>query len=479
MGENVHAALGYWQAGRAEEAYRLAKSALLASMFMGISPGNVGTMNYLDVYRRESQRDFADGGGMLARAVVEGLFGVRPDLLAGELCVAPGFPPNWDRASMRHPNVSVVWRRSGGTETFTIESRFAKPLELRMQLAARSDNAAVTVDGRPVQWQWLDRSVPKPRIEIRCRLDLKAEITVAWTGTAFPTEAQAVGQDRPHPPTAKGAAASGDAARTEGESNTGLTTAQAFGTDWSSPMPGSAGFETVDLAPFFNDRVTDIFRHEYRSPRSPDCSLAIPKQGIGGWAGEVNATAVIDDSGLRAAAGANRGRIVLPNGVPFATPGPGDAPNVVFTSQWDNFPCCAIVPLSGRARHLYLLMAGSTNWMQSRLDNGEVVATYADGTSERLALNNPVNWWPIDQDYFIDDYQFRRPGAIPPRVDLKTGRVRLLDPVAFKGQGRKVPGGAATVLDLPLDPAKELRSLTVRTLANEVVIGLMGLTLAR
>jgi hypothetical protein len=64
-------------------------------------------------------------------------------------------------------------------------------------------------------------------------------------------------------------------------------------------------------------------------------------------------------------------------------------------------------------------------------------------------------------------------------VDLKTGRVRLLDPVAFKGQGRKVPGGAATVLDLPLDPAKELRSLTVRTLANEVVIGLMGLTLAR
>jgi hypothetical protein len=64
-------------------------------------------------------------------------------------------------------------------------------------------------------------------------------------------------------------------------------------------------------------------------------------------------------------------------------------------------------------------------------------------------------------------------------VDLKTGRVRLLDESEFKGQGRKIPGGAATVLDLPLDPAKELRSLTVRTLANEVVIGLMGLTLAR
>jgi hypothetical protein len=64
-------------------------------------------------------------------------------------------------------------------------------------------------------------------------------------------------------------------------------------------------------------------------------------------------------------------------------------------------------------------------------------------------------------------------------VDLETGKVRLLDEAEFKGQGRKIPGGAATVLDLPLDPAKELRSLTVRTLANEVVIGLMGVTLAR
>jgi hypothetical protein len=64
-------------------------------------------------------------------------------------------------------------------------------------------------------------------------------------------------------------------------------------------------------------------------------------------------------------------------------------------------------------------------------------------------------------------------------VDLKTGRVRVLDAAEFKGRGRRIPGGAATVLDLPLDPAKELRALTVRTLANEVVIGLMAATLER
>jgi hypothetical protein len=237
-------------------------------------------------------------------------------------------------------------------------------------------------------------------------------------------------------------------------------------------------FKTVDLTPFFNDRVTDIFRPgKYRSPRSPYVSLAIPSQGIGAWAGHVNAAATIDDGGLRRAADLHGGRFLLPDGLPFATTGDGTAPNVLFTSQWDNYPSRATIPLQGRARHVYLLMAGSTNHMQSRFDNGEVVVAYKDGSRVRLALNNPGNWWPIDQDYFIDDFQFRRLEPMPPRIDLATGLVRVSSVAAFKGRGGAVPGGAATVLDLPLDPAKELRSMSVAALANEVVIGLMAITL--
>jgi hypothetical protein len=238
--------------------------------------------------------------------------------------------------------------------------------------------------------------------------------------------------------------------------------------------------EVIDLNSRFNDRVTAIFQKgKYLSPRSPFVSLALPSQGIGYWAGHVNATAEIDDTGLRAAAAANGGKLSLPNGVTFATPGPGDAQNILFTSQWDNYPREATVPLTGKARQLHLLMAGSTNAMQSRLDNGEVVVTYTDGTTSRLALRNPETWWPIEQDYFTDDYQFRLDGPLPTRVDLKTGAVRVLDRETFKGQGRTIPGGAATVLQLDLDPAKELQSLTLRTLANDVVIGLMAATLAR
>ena len=455
MGENLHTALGYWQAGRPDDAFRLTKSALLASMFMGICPGNVGSMDYLDVYRRESQRDFADGGGVMSRALIEGLFGVKPDALAGELLIRPGFPADWDRASLRHPDINFSFRREGLTEIYTVESKFAKPMALRFELPAHYEHlAGATVNGQPAAWQQREPVAGHPVITLTSTAAAKYEIKLHWSGTPLmpPQPPVSVPADQP--------------------------SVQA--TDWTARLPAASLCEPIDLAPFFNDRLTEIFRPgKYRSPRSPFVSLAIPAQGIGAWAGHVNATAEIDDTGLRAIAGANGGRFILPNGVPFSTPGPGDAKNVVFTSQWDNYPREATIPLSGRSAHAYLLMAGSTNHMQSRLDNGEVIVTYRDGTTARLALHNPTNWWPIDQDYFIDDFQFRRPEPIPPRVDLKTGKVRLLDVTTFKGQGRAVPGGAATVLNLPLDPAKELQSLTVRTLANEVVIGLMSLTLER
>jgi hypothetical protein len=474
MAEIVHTALGYWQAGRPAEAFRLTKGALLASMYMGLCPGDIGTMDYLDVYRREAQRDFADGGGMLSRALIEGLFGVKPDALAGELTIAPGFPGQWDHAALRHPNLVFAFRREGLVDTFLIEPKFGAPQKLRLQVAAQRDRVArITLNGRPASWHGIEDSVGAPRIEVTGKTAARYEIVIAWAGRPLGAPPVAAGATfsrarqgqmswwQPGPTAAPPRPATGPA------------------TDWHARLPATRELDTVSLATWFNDRVTQIFRNEYRSPRSPFVSLALPKQGIGGWAGSFRAQPEIDDAGLRTAAAAHDGRLWLPNGVLFATPGPGGAKNIIFTSQWDNYPREVTVPLSGRAQHVYLLMAGSTNWMQSRLDNGEVVVKYRDGGSERLALSNPVNWWPIDQDYFIDDYAFARPESIPPRVDLRTGEVRILELDAFKGKGRSVPGGAATVLDLPLRPEEELQSLTVRTLANDVVVGLMAVTLAR
>jgi hypothetical protein len=450
MAESLSAALGFWQAGRPEEAWRVTKGSIVASMYMGICPGNVGTLSYLDVYRRESQRDFGDGAGAMARAIVEGLFGVRPDALSGELCLSPGFPAAWDHARLVHPDLSFSFRRSGARDTFVVEPSFAFPQRLRLSLAmGRAGVAAVEVNHRPADWRLVSGSAGRPRVEILAPAAPRTEITVTWSGEARAPE--------PEPPPAEAARPAADESATR--------------------APGE--LEAVDLAPFFNDRVTRIFRNEYRSPRSPFVSLALPKQGIGGWAGDWNATADIDDRGLRAAAARNGGWLVLPNGVRFLTPAAAGARNIIFTSRWENYPAEATVPLHGHSGRVYLLMAGSTGPMQSRTENGEVVVAYRDGASDTLALVNPQTWWPIEQDYFTDAYQFRIPGALPTRVNLATGEVRVLDAAHFSGTGGRIAGGAATVLSLPLSSGRELRSITVRALANDVVIGLMAATLER
>ncbi len=466
MGEAVHAALGFWQAGRADDAWRIAKGSLLAAMFMGISPGNVGSMSYLDVYRRESQRDFADGSGVLSRAIVEGLFGLRPDALAGELRFEPGWPAEWEHAVLRHPDFTVSLKRDGETDSYVVEQRFSKPQMLRLRLVVRRDQiAAVTVDGVAGPWHVIENTVGAPRIDVLAPAAGRHEIAVRWAGESIRPRGELKftrvqqGQMRWW---------AGPSAATKVVQ---IQNAQFVGEP--------SGFTPVDLTSSFNDRVTQIFKNEYRSPRSPFVSLALPKQGIGGWAGGVNAAAEIDDSGLRAVAAKNGGKIVLPMGEPLATPGAANVKNVLFVSQWDNYPREATMPLKGKSSRVVLLMAGSTNPMQSRIDNGELIVAYTDGTMARLALANPETWWPIEQDYFIDDFQFRDDAALPVRVDLKTGNLRVLKRETFKGTGRKIPGGAATVLELPLNPTKELKSLTVRALANDVVIGLMAATLVR
>ncbi|MGC3959503.1 MAG: DUF4450 domain-containing protein [Verrucomicrobiota bacterium] len=455
MAEAMHTALAYWQANRPDGAFPLFKGAALDSMFLGLCPGNVGMCTYFDTYRRESQRDFADGIGATSRALIEGLFGMKPDALAGELTIRPGFPAEWEHASIEHPDLNFSFRRDGQNEVFIVEQKFSKPMTLRLQPAASHETfAGATADGEPISWRLDASSAGQPRVEIKLPAAVKHEIVITWSGhrRTQPQQSVAVNERK-------------------------FANAKATSFDWNKKISPTK-LETIDLSTHFNARVSQIFSNEYRVPRSPFASLATPKQGIGSWCHPFDHFAV-DDSGLRAAAATNRGNFPLPNGVSFATPTETAAPNILFTSQWTNYPTEATVPLVGKARHAYLLMAGSTSHMQSRFDNGEVIVSYTDGSTERLALHNPTTWWPIDQDYFIDDFAFRRPEAIPPRVDLKTGRVRILDAETFKGRGEKIPGGAATVLNLQLNPAKELKSLTTRALANEVVIGLMSVTLER
>lgn len=562
-------------------------------MYLGASPGNFQQLSFYDAVRGELYRDFADPIGMSARTLVEGLFGITPDLFKGTLTIKPGLPADWKYASLKVPDIQFDFKKVGAADHYTIATSLPKPTDLLLQLRARTTQIrSVTVNGKPVRWQVLASAVGEPVIQVNAGKQKRYAISVTWAdvapeataaeltciaGNAYthsfknakilnikdpqgiltiesikgkqfnfsvrPLEgkhtafvqlqqgaltwwqplniaihanALAVRFDKEQPenelrfsiynygaPTQakiqvnpeldvaynliqplKGAQASEElivAAKylVPGSNHIRLTydgkVTDTTIINWrlTNANPG----KPVEMNNYFNDEVGHIFTNQYLSPRPKSVTLQLPTQGIGNWCYPLT-TAEIDDSGLRKAAG-DKNLFDLAQKISFSTPG-GAGKNIAFTSQWDNYPRSVKIPLSGSASHAYLLMAGSTNPMQSRMINGEVIVHYTDGSSAVLPLRNPQNWWPIEQDY-DDSGQAFDPGAAKPlRISLKTGKVLSGDTAyhPIKGFANKgIDGGAASVLDLCLDPNKKLKDLELRAITNDVVIGLMGITL--
>lgn len=248
-------------------------------------------------------------------------------------------------------------------------------------------------------------------------------------------------------------------------------------TDWE--IENQAQYNTISLASKYNEKVTEIFNQKYLSPRLKAPTLQLPWQGIGNWCYPL-ITAQIDDSGLMNKRKNGKVYFLV---IPFLIDKTDK--NIVFVSQWDNYPKSVEVPVYGRGKKIYFLMAGSTNPMQSQIVNGKITVQYTDGSTTELELKNPINWWPIEQDLFDDNFAFEIPDdKIPYRVQLKTGELykggSLSQYSSIKGfTDRAVEGGAATLLDLPINPDKELKNIQLTAVSNDVVIGMMSATVLK
>ncbi len=444
MSEVMHTILAYYQVGRVEEAYRLLKANVLDFMYLGTSPANFGQLSSLDKVMGESYRDFTDVMGTTSRAMVEGLYGITPEALEGRCVIRPGFPAAWDSASVHTPYMDYVYHKKDGKVILDVTQNFKRPLK-------------IVVRQNIGQGKWKDTEFTAEKVQ-------HIELPVISYQEEAPAESVQMEASK--------------------------------GTGFDELMEKNCRMVNMDAN--FNSNVTDIFRNKYKTPRSPYTTLCVPTQGVGDWC-STKRTANIDDAKLRS---------LVKNGVfeaklkkseasavfaslPFRTPAEGK--NIAYTSLWDNYPDSITVALKGKASHAYLMLAGSTNPMQSGMDNGVVIVKYTDGSTDSLMLHSPSNWVPIEQDYMEDVVAFPIPELRPYRVGLKSGVVsrhlfkdshaplydKASDIPAYKQPQAHIDGGAATLLDMPLNPKKKLRSLTLRTLSNEVVIGLMGVTLQK
>jgi hypothetical protein len=550
---------------------------------------------YQDAIRGELYRDFADPIGMASRTLVEGLYGIQPDALAGVLTIQPGFPSKWDNASLDIPDISFSFKRANKKDVYHIENHFASKMDLNLVLNAPfSGIESISSNGKTVQWETIKESIGTPKISLKLPYATVYDIVINWKGgtlekmkpKAFYTSGEPLNMivfkskivsvydpqsilgeitktDGTLQSTIKGegnkmffvklkqdnfewwnpvevvlkpkietkaqlaennnleiSIKNNSVKKIEGglildasekgkpeniildiyekkaiqisvadlmpgtntvsiKTNSGAIEQATF-INWDIPLKASSKLETVSLSSFFNAKVIDIFNVEYLSPRPKTATLQLPKQGIGNWC-YPNVAVKIDDKGLREMA-KNNDQFETPLGISFKTPSNENQKNIVFTSMWDNYPDFVTIPLNGKASHAYFMVAGSTNPMQSRMVNGEIKVEYTDGTFDVLQLKNPENWWPIEQDYFTDGLAFTTDAPKPPRVYLKSGEVsrtfkNFTNIKGYSSYG--IDGGAATILDLPLNKNKTLKNLTLKTIANDVVIGLMSMTLIR
>ena len=120
------------------------------------------------------------------------------------------------------------------------------------------------------------------------------------------------------------------------------------------------------------------------------------------------------------------------------------------------------VPVHRQAEAVWLLVCGSTIPMQTRIANAALRFRYADGQVETLELVPPLNFWSLcpwgGMDYSYQTDAFCLPKQPPPTVRL--------------GNNCR-----AMVLSWKLRPGAQTRGLTLETLSQDVVIGLMGVSL--
>ncbi|MBM4163487.1 MAG: hypothetical protein FJ222_03480 [Lentisphaerae bacterium] len=450
-GDNFAMALGYFLGGIGDTGWDLLRGTMLQSMYGDPSPRS-GFSNEAGVSGRINIRspgglshpncgiDFNDITTQFARAVVEGLFGYRPDYPNAIVRIEPAFPSAWDHASIRTPDFTLSYRQNRYQVTLT------KPAAMKFRLPVRAAKVKqVLVNGQSATYR-LEPWAGYGALFVDVPACSTADVVIETDG---PMVSLPVAEKTGSTPGLVLETVAGDVPRYH------VTKVRAVA-PVIEPMivPAGATWKTLDISGCFNGDVRTIFQQEYRSPRPNTCSMRI---GYDGWRAWTFTPWKIATPKVKLAKPGEP--VTTPQGVPFGTI--GAEKNIAFTSLWDNWPKSVMVPVNARGDALWLLVCGSTNPMQGRIVNAVLRFRYTDGQEETLELVPPLNFWSlcgfgrVDYDYKRDG--FALPKTPPPHVQL--------------GENCR-----AMVYGHKLRPDVDVKDVTLETLSQEVVIGLMSVS---
>ena len=476
--ENAHLALAYYQIGLKEEAKKLLDG-IADCHFTGQTPGDAPHVQSAKCACDLGDRDFSDVSSTYLRLIVEGLFGIRINHLDNCMKIAPGFPAEWDHASLTLKDISLQYNRQGNTEIFTVHSDRTETKQFRIPM--RSANIdAVLLDGEPISYEvvaapnnsFLMIEVNKAgRFQLRVMHGSKPIPTVAApeTGivgsrlafevkgaklvevcdvsealeniTVVGNKVYATAKDAPGDHTLFLRAVSG-------EYNAWLAADYVILAEETPEIPlEEKPFYPVDISRFFNCSMTRIHEQAYTSPRPAGYSMGVFQNGRTrhNWNHYGREVTYVDDSMLRNSGGT----VHTPSGIPFTTPAENE--NVACVSIYDVFPTDITVPLSGKGQEIAVLYVTSAYCMHSYVENARITVTYADGTSTVQKLIYPLN---------VDDW-------------LTAAMTTEAESFYFSNFNH------ATAQRVRIDPDKELASIKIEAVANELIMGVAGISISR
>lgn len=479
--ENLHLALAYFKMGFKSEGLEIF-DAIVDAYFTGKNPGLCSHVLSEHGISDSGDLDFSDVSSMYIRTIVEGLFGIRFDLINDVIEIAPGFPDGWTHAEMTLKDFSLKYSRNDDIENFIVKCERKVTKKIRIPLrTAKVDE--VLLNGKPAEYKII-AGINASFIDVETNVDDCLELQIKHGDTKKPClyYSDKVFADGKLLITVFGGHA------VEYLDTTGIVQSVEVNddvfdmrirltpgrysifvrvvaddydawlpVDFTIEMPqailpcrnredNAAKFQPVDISQYFNMGLMEIHRQEYLRPRPAGYSIGVCIDGRYAWdwnQGGHNGIN-IDDSQLRNAQG---GIFRVPSGIGFLTPSEGR--NVACISIWENYPTVAKIPLHGCGSELALFFICSTNPMQTAVENVRISVTYKDGTTQSVSLIYPHN---ID-DWLNSALQYENETAY--FSDFNHGIVQRI----------------------MLDEAKELCEVSIEAIANEVIFGLLGMSI--
>ena len=504
-GDNYHLALSYFQSGLPEDGYDIFRGTFLRTAFNHISPGNLGGV--------QGGIDFGDCIHPFARTLVSGLFGYQPDYPNGKVRIAPQFPTDWRNASIELPDFSIDYKRNEGNYSWSFKLSRAAKLELFLPVQT-DEVKEVIVNGKSVDWV-LTPAVGRSVCLIVLPVADSAEVVIK-TGKELPYylpvllegnlgEVLTFSVNDAQIESVQDSQNVLDEMKIQGGNVSGkLIGKKGFHTFFAwvkvgkapqlrvfrikindpvgdekeaarfvNQIPSGSRFENVDISNRFNADVTIIYKQKYLSPRPNTVSVRLGTDGYSPWTfwhWKSLPPEIKTDNVISMLDKANR--LKTPQGVPFAW-NPGEK-NIAFTSMWDNFPSKIDFPVNQSGEAVWFLVSGSTNVMQCRIANAVIRLNYVDGVVDSLELVPPVNYWNLST---IDSHA-TAPGQFS-RNDYTSETDRFCLPAKLPETVQLGENCRAMLLNLKLRPGVELQSVSLETLSQEVVVGLMGFTMMK